>query len=325
MPAAAALWRNDGGRFTDVTAALAGGRQELGLVTAAVWTDADADGWPDLVVALEWGEVRYFRNDQGRGFTDRTREAGFAAAGTGWWQSLASADFNGDGRPDFAVGNLGLNTPYRATPAEPAVLYYGDFKGDDTWQLIEGYHENGRLLPRRSRRELGAAIPALLRKFPRDDAYARATLPEILGAERLAAAERFAVTETRSGVFLSQPDGTWRFSPLPRLAQIAPINALAAADCDGDGHADLVAVQNSHAPVPQIGRFDGGVGQVLRGDGRGGFEVIPPARSGFVVPGDARAVAVLDLNGDGRPDLLVTRNQAPSLAFLNRGSAISAL
>ena len=321
MPAPGALWRNDGERFTDVTAALASTLREAGLVTAALWSDADGDGWPDLLLTLEWGEIRFLRNDQGRGFTDRTAAAGFAAAGTGWWQSLAAADFNGDGRPDFAAGNLGLNTPYRASPAEPAVLFYGDFKGDDTWQLIEGHHENGRLLPRRSRRELGTVLPALLRKFPRDDAYARATLAELLGADRLAAAQRFAVTEARSGVFLSQPDGTWRFAPLPRLAQLAPLNALVALDFDGDGHVDLATVQNSHAPIPQTGRFDGGVGQLLRGDGRGGFQIVPPARSSFVVPGDARAIAAVDLNADGRPDLLVTRNRAPSLVFLNHGAA----
>jgi hypothetical protein len=121
-------------------------------------------------------------------------------------------------------------------------------------------------------------------------------------------------------VFLSQPDGTWRFTPLPRAAQIAPVNAIAASDFDGDGHADLCMVGNSHAPVPSIGRFDGGLGCWLRGDGRGGFDAVAPARSGLVVTGDARAIAVVDLNADGHPDLLVTRSQDRSLAFLNAGT-----
>ncbi|WP_442889132.1 VCBS repeat-containing protein [Congregicoccus parvus] len=320
MPAPGALWRNDGGNFTDVTTALAAPLREIGLVTAALWSDADADGWPDLLVALEWGEVRFLRNEQGRGFSEETAKAGFASAGTGWWQSLATADFNGDGLPDFAVGNLGLNTPYQPSAESPSVLYYGDFKGDDTWQILDAFHEDGRLLPRRSRRELGAHIPAILRRFPRDDAFARATLDELVGADRLARARKFVVTEARSGVFLSAPDRTWRFQPLPRIAQIAPINALAAADVDGDGHQDLVAAQNSHSPIPQTGRFEGGVGRILRGDGQGGFTAEPPARSGFVVPGDTRAVVIADLDADGRPDLLVARNRAPTIAFINRGT-----
>jgi hypothetical protein len=70
-----------------------------------------------------------------------------------------------------------------------------------------------------------------------------------------------------------------------------------------------------------VGRFDGGISQLLRGDGRGHFEAVPAAESGLVVPGDAKALAVLDLGGDGWPGFLVTRNNATALAFRNAGVA----
>ena len=92
-----------------------------------------------------------------------------------------------------------------------------------------------------------------------------------------------------------------------------------AGDFDGDGRADLMLVGNSYAPVPETGRFDGGVGWLLRGDGAGGFTPVPPAESGFIVPGDARALAVVDFNQDGWPDVFVTRNNDLPLTFLNRG------
>ena len=316
-----ALWANRGGRFEDVTDTLAPGLREVGMVTSALWSDADNDGWPDLLVTLEWGQVKYFHNNQGMGFADWTEQAGFAAAGTGWWSALATADFNGDGRPDYVAGNLGLNTPYRADPAHPALLFSGDFKGNGEAQLIEAYHEGERLYPWRTRKELGAALPAILKKYPRNDYYARATLGEILGDAALAAADRFAATEFRSGVFLSQPDRTWRFQPLPRIMQIAPLQGVAAGDFDGDGFADIYAVQNSHAPIPSVGRFDGGLSQLLRGDGQGHFTAAAPAESGLLVPGDAKALAVLDLDGDSRPDFLVTRNNGTTLAFRNNGVA----
>ncbi len=315
-----ALLANRGGRFEDVTDALAPGLREVGMVTGAVWSDVDGDGWPDLLLTLEWGTVKYFHNREGRGFDDWTERAGFAAGGTGWWTSIAAADFNGDGRPDFVVGNVGLNTQYHADPVHPALLYSGDFRGGGQQQLIEAYYEGDRIYPWRSRKVLGASVPSVLRRYPSNDSYAKATLGEILGEDRLAQARRYAATELRSGVFLSQPDGTYRFQPLPRIAQISPLQGLVAGDFLGDGHAGIFAVENSYAPIPTVGRFDGGLGLVLRGDGRGGFSEIGSAESGFVVPGDAKALAVADLYQDGRPCLVVTRNNASMLAFRNLGA-----
>ena len=316
---ASALWANRGARFEDVTEQVAPGLREVGMVTGALWSDVDGDGWPDLLLTLEWGHVKYFHNDRGRTLEDWSERAGFSAAGTGWWNSIAAADFNGDGRPDYAVGNVGLNTPYLATREHPALLYYGDFNGDGDRQLVEAYYEGDRLYPRRTRQDLGAVIPNILKRFPRNDYYARATLADILGEDRLAAAQRFAATEFRSGVFLSQPDGTHRFEPLPRLAQVSPIQGLVAGDFDGDGNADIYAVQNSYSPVPSVGRFDGGLSQLLRGDGRGGFTPVAPAESNLIVPGDAKALAVVDLDQDGWPDFILSRNNSTTLAFRNNG------
>jgi hypothetical protein len=122
-------------------------------------------------------------------------------------------------------------------------------------------------------------------------------------------------------VFLSQPDGTYKFEPLPRIAQISCIQGLAAGDFSGDNHADIFAVQNSYAPIRADGRNDGGLGQLLRGDGRGHFTPVPPSECGLVVPGDAKALAVVDLGRDGWPGFLVTRNNSTALAFANGGVA----
>ena len=316
-----ALLANRGGRFEDVTGTLAPGLRKVGMVTSALWSDVDGDGWPDLLLTLEWGNVKYFHNNQGKGFEDWTEKAGFAAAGTGWWTSIAAADFNGDGRPDYVVGNVGLNTQYHADPAHPALLFSGDFKGDGSTQLMEACYEGDLLYPWRNRRDVGVAVPSVLKRYTRSDYYAQATLGQILGEDKLAAAVRFAATELRSGVFLSQPDGTYRFELLPRIAQISPVQGLVAGDFDGDGRADIYAVQNSYAPIPPVGRFDGGLSQLLQGDGRGRFTPVPVAESGLRVPGDAKALAVLDLDHDGWPDFLVSRNNNTTIAFRNNGVA----
>jgi len=316
-----ALWINRGGKFSDETQTLAPGLARAGMVSSALATDVDQDGWMDLLVATQWREVQYWRNNGGNGFENRTAKAGLSQAGFGMWNSLASGDFNGDGRLDYVAGNLGLNTRYRATPGEPALLYR-DFIFDSapTNELLEAFVDGGVEVPRRGRTSLATSFPSLARKVPTFKAYASASLVELFGELPLRQATRLQATEFRSGVFLSKPDGTYGFAALPRLAQIAPIYGLVAGDFDGDGLADICAVQNSYAPIPETGHMDGGLGQFLRGDGKGGFVAVPVRESRFIVPGDGKGLATLDLEGDGWPDLIATRNDNHSLVFRNNHS-----
>lgn len=311
------LLANRGGRFEDITNAFLPNEGLIGMVTGSLWIDIDADGWPDLIVSLEWGPIKCFRNIDGKRFEDITEETGFAAAGTGLWSCLSQGDFNGDGRPDFAVGNIGLNTGYRADPDAPAVLYFGNFGGRRPGQLVEARYENGRLVPLRSRKELVDAIPPLARRFQSTDTYAAATLEEILGTQALSKALRLEATQLRSGVFLSRGDGTYHFKTLPWIAQIAPLQGITAADFDGDGNLDLAATQNLHDVDPTVGRFDGGLGQLLLGDGRGGFLAVEPIDSGLIIQGDGKGIAAADIDGDGKMDIIATRAGSKPLAFRN--------
>lgn len=320
-PARSVLLANRGDRFEDVTKSIAPALQEIGMVTAALWSDVDNDGWLDLCLTLEWGHVKCFRNNEGRGFEDWTIESGFVTAGTGWWDAITATDLNNDGRPDYVIGNAGLNTRFRANASEPALLFYGEFRRGRSPIPIEAKYDNGDIVPLRSRKELSAAIPSIKRQFRQNDLFAESTLEEIVGQEPLAAAQRFEATELRSGALMSQADGGFEFQALPRIAQIAPIQGLVVGDFNGDGNSDVCAVQNSYAPSPVTGRFDGGLGQLLLGDGRGGLEPVRPLVSGIVVPGDANALVVTDFNGDHWPDLIASRSHSTTLAFRNEGSA----
>jgi hypothetical protein len=298
----------------DVTDELAPGLRNIGMVTAAVWADVDHDGQPDLLLALEWGPICYFHNT-GHGFENLTEKSGLGAH-TGWWSALAVADINGDGRLDIIAGNVGLNTKYHATPAEPTVLYAGNLDGSGRDQLLEAQYENGRLYPVRGRSKLAYCFPWLPKKLPTYKAFAQATVGDIFVPERLAAARCLTANELASGVFLQQADGTFQFQPLPRLVQSAPINAIVARDLDGDGLLDLFCVGNNFGPEPSTGRFDGGLGLLLKGDGHGAFTPLSPAQSGLSVIGDARSVATLALGGTRQTALVVTRCDGPVLLFV---------
>ena len=99
-----------------------------------------------------------------------------------------------------------------------------------------------------------------------------------------------------------------RSQPLPRLAQASPGFGVALTEINGDAYCDLYLVQNFFGPQVETGRMDGGIGVLLLGQGDGSFVPVPADQSGLVVPGDAKALAVTDINGDSQPDMLVARN-----------------
>ncbi|MDX2187098.1 MAG: VCBS repeat-containing protein [Opitutaceae bacterium] len=309
-PPASALWHGSGSGLVDATATVPG-LADCGMVTAARAVDLNGDGWVDLLVAVEWGHVEAWLNERGT-WTKRTRDLGLDGAGTGWWCSLDVADLNGDGRPDIVVGNAGLNTPYRV----PAVLYAGDFKGGTTGAppaLIEALVDGGREFPLRSRKQLASAVPTVLRTFQKIDDYSRATLEQLIPKEKLAAAMRLEATQLASGVLLSN-GSRFTFTPLPRVAQMAPLTCLWLGDLNQDGKVDLVAGQNSPLPHPVIGRFSGGLGVVLAGNGDGTFREVAPHDSGLLLPGFA--TDLVKLTGASIPPLfVVARNDEPALVF----------
>ena len=67
------LLQNDGsGKFADVAPEFL---RDTGLVTSALWSDVDADGWIDLLVTHEWGAVKVFQNKRGSSLTRPPRAA----------------------------------------------------------------------------------------------------------------------------------------------------------------------------------------------------------------------------------------------------------
>ena len=315
VPADSQLLRNDRGRFSDVTDHAAPGLRQTGLVTSAVWSDANDDGWLDLLVTHEWGPVKLLVHERGQ-LVDRTREAGLADR-LGWWNSIAAGDVDNDGDTDYVVGNLGLNTRYRATPEKPVLAFLDDFDGSGQRHLLEAIYEDDTLVPLRSLNALSAAIPSWSERFPSVKDFAGTSLADLVTGPRLHAAKRFAVNTLESGVLLNDGQAHFTFRPLPRLAQVAPIFGLALTDVDADGRLDLFLVHNFFSPQPETGRMDGGLSLLLRGNGDGTFAPVWPRESGLLVAGDAKSLAVTDLNSDGWPDFVVGLNDSTLQAFEN--------
>jgi len=311
------LLENDGqGHFRDITAAKAPGLDSVGMVTRAVWVDYDGDGKLDLIVVGEWMPVRVFHQENGR-FVDRTDKAGFAGT-NGWWTSIDVADLNGDGRPDLVLGNLGLNSVLRASRAEPARLYLGDFFGTGRPAQILTSYRHGTSYPLAGRDELIQVMPALASRYPTYASFGASRIEDIIPAKALRTAHVLEADTFASAVGLNRGDGTFELRPLPNEAQFAPIYSSLAGDFDGDGKTDLIVAGNFYGVTPVQGRYDASYGLLLRGDGRGNFAPVDMERSGLAIEGQVRHMAFLQ-GARGERLIVVARNN-DKLQVLRRNS-----
>jgi hypothetical protein len=303
LPPPSYLLLNDGkGHFTAADVPFA----QAGMVTDAQWVDLNKDGRKDLVLCGEMMPITVWINTP-QGFKNQTADY-FATPQTGFWFSLHVADVNADGQPDLIAGNLGLNSPLRATAQEPATLYYADFDNNGSIDPFLNFYVQGKSYPFVSRDELNEVIYPMRRRFTSYKAYADASMSDIFSSEDLAKASKLEATELRTMLFINNK-GKFTPTEMPVEAQFSAISQIMSGDYNHDGHRDLLLLGNHTDNRLKIGSLDANYGCLLQGDGKGHFSYVKQPAAGICVLGDVKSVSEIMVNK--QPYLVVGVSNGP--------------
>jgi hypothetical protein len=304
------LLQNDGtGKFSDVTAAIARDLVKIGMVTGAAWADIDNDKDPDLVVCCEWGGIEAFINSKGV-FTRNT-----LSNQKGWWNFVMPFDADNDGDMDLIAGNLGLNSRLKASPEEPVNLYYNDFDDNGKKEQVLTYFLQGKETPFLNKEELEKQLPFIKKDFFYARDFAKATIEEVFGKDKLKNAEVLSANYFASSVFINNGGLNFSVKPLPWQAQLAPYRDAAILDANGDNLPDVLLGGNYYDNNIQMGRYDADFGTILINRGSGNFSA--ENINGLTVKGQVRRIRPVQIE-DRKSFILARNNDSASVISFRR-------
>ncbi|MER0441451.1 VCBS repeat-containing protein [Emticicia sp. W12TSBA100-4] len=297
---------NDGtGEFKNQSKRFMAEINELGMVTDAEWSDIDKDGFMDLIVTQDWGQIVIFKNDRGRKMTLSSK----IKDSEGLWNCIKPADIDGDGDTDFIVGNIGDNTKLKVSPENPALLHVKDFDSNGTVeQIISCLTEDGKTYPMVLKGELQRALPMIKRKYVKYTDYANQSITDMFTPEQMKDCVEKKITTTKTVFLINDGKGNFEMKALPIEAQYSRIAAIETGDFDKDGILDILLAGNFYDVLPEWGRFDANYGLFMKGKGKGNFEVKKSSETGFKTIGQVRKMYKLKASANQEVVVLAKNN-----------------
>ena len=324
--------------------------QARGDVTGLALADIDRDGDLDVAASAGQGHFALYRNDGSGALLDPTlRATGDQSVG------IASGDFDGNGRPDFAVAGgydedvFVFLTDSDASPEEMPAFEYGaiarglvlvDMDGNGTLDAVTSnwWSRDIAILPGTG---TGSFEPRL--SFPNDNGYGTMavgdldgdSLPDLVTSS--SGAGQFYVVMNLGGNTLGPP------TTFESLSGVSPIGL---ALLNADGFQDLVATSDTSVVI-HLGAGDGTFGNAVEipGTGPGGSAALGdfnldgktdiaalnyPSLGIFLGQGDgsfappalyptggsSAPIVVGDADGDGKPDVITSSESDPGFSIL---------
>lgn len=265
---------------------------DAGMVTDAVWSDFDGDGWEDLLLTRELNSIGILKNDEGK--TLRWENDKSIEEKHGFWTGIVSGDFDQDGDPDFIVGNLGTNNRFTISEHYPFRVYAIDLdKNGFIDPIATSYWKdaNGEMqeYPVNYLDELAAQSPFFRKMFTSYTKFSYTTANDILKPDTIASEHTFYANTTKSYVLWNKK-GKFTWEELPALLQSSPIKKMLVHDFNGDKIPDVLITGNDHSYDVSTGFYDANKGLLLLGSGTSSFKVIPPSKSGLLLNGQVESL-----------------------------------
>jgi RNA polymerase sigma factor (sigma-70 family) len=325
-----ALYHNEpdgkgGRRFVDVT-------ERAGLpvglwTTSAAFADLDGDGFPDLYVCqyVDWSFANHpevfgsgakrdicppklfrglphklFRNNGNGTFTEVSQEAGLRSGVDGAGLGVVIADLDGDGKPDIYVANDSRGNFLYHNQCVPGEFSFVEVGKDAGVALDDQGVSNS---------SMGIAIGDI-------DGSGR---PSLFVTHYENESHALYLNRSRAGQplfrFQSAPSG------ITAIGQRFVGWGTAFLDYDGDGCLDLL-IANGHtlkAPPGRARRCQKPV--LLRSLGNGTYvDVTALGGAYFQTEHNARGVALVDINNDGRLDVIISHVNEPVVVLRNQAA-----
>ncbi len=301
------------GHFNDIAQAKNIDISYIGMVTSACWENVAGDTAKELIIVGEWMAPRIFSFNKDHFEEVKTNISDYY----GWWQSLAVADVNNDGKQDLILGNIGENFYLNPNVNSPAKLWLNDYDKNGDVDKILSYSINGKDMPVFLKHDIQDQLPFLKKQNLKHSEYATKTIQDLFTKEMISTSIIKKFNYAPSCVAINEGNGNFKIQPLPVMSQLSCINAIKPMDVNADGFTDLVTGGNQFGFLPQFEKLDASFGDVLLNNGKGSFVWQQNKNTGFNMRGEVRDIASIK-NLKGTYLLFLQNGDYPLLYRLNK-------